>query len=161
MAPKSKRTLSGVLGKKGTKKNKTQRAGKKVRFSNSTKSTIVRTFLDMLNTIKLYHWRTQSYAEHKATDELYAELNENIDTFVEILLGKDQSRVTMVEERCRKFNEAKSTYDIKSRVDEYRRFLSYDLDKIFVPKIDSDLLNVRDEILGHLNQFLYLLSFYK
>ncbi len=42
----------------------------------------------MLNTIKLYHWKTTSYSEHKATDELHERLSGHIDTFVEVLLGK-------------------------------------------------------------------------
>ena len=46
------------------------------------------TFLHMLNTVKLYHWKTTSYSTHKATDQLYSDLNEKIDEFVEILLGK-------------------------------------------------------------------------
>ena len=31
----------------------------------------------MLNTIKLYHWKTYSYATHKATDDLYSKIGEN------------------------------------------------------------------------------------
>jgi len=34
-------------------------------------SMIVPTFLHMLNTVKLYHWKTTSFSTHKATDELY------------------------------------------------------------------------------------------
>ena len=30
-------------------------------------------FLQMLNTIKIYHWKTTDYSTHKATDELYSE----------------------------------------------------------------------------------------
>lgn len=130
-------------------------------YSNSTKSVIVRTFLEMLNIVKLYHWRTKSYAQHKATDELYANLNEHIDSFVEVLLGKDQSRVTMMEDKCRKFNEAKTTHDIESRMNKYKRFLIDELGNIFSNKADTDLLNIRDEILGDINQFLYLLSLNK
>ena len=100
--------------KKSTQK-KRQTVKRRPMYSNSTKSVLIRTFLEMLNIVKLYHWRTHSYAEHKATDELYAKLNEHIDTFVEVLLGKDQSRVNMAEDRCRKFNEAKTSEDIKSR----------------------------------------------
>ena len=33
------------------------------------------------------------------------------------------------------------------------------MNETFDSKIDSDLLNVRDEILGAINQFLYLLTF--
>jgi DNA-binding ferritin-like protein len=126
---------------------------------NETKSRIVQTFLEMLNTVKLYHWKTHSYAQHKATDELYSKLNENIDTFVEILLGKDESRIKMVEKRSRLI-DSENTKDFKSRIYEYREFL-IDISKFFDEKRDTDLLNVRDEILGHINQFLYLMTFNK
>lgn len=126
---------------------------------NDRKAKIVQTFLEMLNTVKLYHWKTHSYAQHKATDELYAKLNENIDSFVEILLGKDESRVKMVEKRI-KLIDSSNTKDFKSCMYEYREFL-IDITKFFDVKRDTDLLNVRDEILGNLNQFLYLMTFDK
>jgi hypothetical protein len=50
---------------------------------------IVLLFLSLLNIIKLYHWNTYSYGEHKATDELYEQMNGHIDKFMEILLGKE------------------------------------------------------------------------
>jgi DNA-binding ferritin-like protein len=37
------------------------------------------TFLEMLMMVKLFHWKTHSYATHKATDGLYDDLNEHID----------------------------------------------------------------------------------
>ena len=55
------------------------------RKNNST--SIVITFLEFLNVVKMYHWNTRSYAEHKATDELYADLGKQIDHFVEVMLG--------------------------------------------------------------------------
>ena len=57
--------------KKGA--NKTRRVKSKVYKYNI--ENIVIMFLRMLNTVKLFHWRTFSYPEHKATDELYANLN--------------------------------------------------------------------------------------
>ena len=128
-------------------------------LNQKEKSNIVRFFIEMLNTIKLYHWRTRSFAQHKATDELYSKLNENIDTFVEILLGKNQSRVIMTEQRINLY-DAPTTMKLKDRIFEYREFL-IDLNMQFDYRKDSDLLNVRDEILGNINQFLYLLSFDK
>ena len=112
----------------------------------------------MLNTVKLYHWRTKSYSQHKATDELYSKLNENIDTFVEILLGKDESRVKMMDKKI-DLIDSDNTDDFKQNIYEYREFL-IDLTNVLNPKSDTDLLNVRDEILGNLNQFLYLLTFH-
>lgn len=123
------------------------------------KSHIVRVFLELLNMVKLYHWKTHSFAQHKATDELYAKLNENIDTFVEILLGKDESRVKMLEKRI-DLIDPNNTTDFKERIYEYREFLT-DMNIFFNSSRDMDLLNVRDEILGNVNQFLYLLTFDK
>ena len=60
-----------------------------------TQKIIVLTFIQMLNTVKLYHWKTHSYAEHKATDTLYENLNVNIDKFVETMLGKHGNRVDL------------------------------------------------------------------
>ena len=60
---------------------------------------IVIMFLRMLNTVKLFHWRTFSYPEHKATDELYGNLNSNIDTFVETMLGKTGGRVNLTKQK--------------------------------------------------------------
>jgi len=140
-------------------KSRTMKRFSKRSISNETKSRIVQTFLEMLNTVKLYHWKTHSYAQHKATDELYSELNKKIDTFVEILLGKDESRIKMVEKRSRLI-DSKNTTDFKSQIYEYREFL-IDISKFFDEKRDSDLLSIRDEILGHINQFLYLMTFNK
>lgn len=127
--------------------------------NNKQKSHIVRIFLEMLNMVKLYHWKTYSYSQHTATDALYAKLNEHIDTFVEVLLGKDESRIKMLEKRI-DLIDSSNTREFKSRVYEYREFL-IDINMFFDVKRDTDLLNIRDEILGDINQFLYLMTFDK
>jgi len=137
-----------------------RRTRNKRRFiDNRRKSHIVRIFLEMLNTVKLYHWKTRSFSQHKATDELYSRLNENIDKFVEALLGKDQSRIQMVE-RSIILKDPSSTKNFQDRILEYRGFLT-DMNIYFDPSRDSDLLNIRDELLGDINQFLYLMTFDK
>ena len=75
------------LKKRTTNKTKKSR-GSSLVLKQYTQQKIVTMFLQMLNTVKLYHWKTTSYSQHKATDELYSNLNENIDSFVEIMLGK-------------------------------------------------------------------------
>jgi len=128
-------------------------------YTNRQKSQIVQKFMELLTMIKLYHWKTHSYAQHKATDELYSKLNENIDKFVEVLLGKSKHRVNMLETKMKMYDlEDKS--ELKEHIFEYRQFL-IDMDRCFSPKKDSDLFSIRDDILGDLNQFLYLLSFDK
>ena len=121
---------------------------------SSKAQAIVPTFLHMLNTVKLYHWKTTSFSTHKATDELYGTLNEQLDKFVEVMLGKREMggrkllNVSMIKLGVYSNNDA-----FKKQIENYKQFL-LDLDDSFGP----DLLAIRDEILAEFNKFLYLLS---
>lgn len=126
-------------------------------LKESVKSQLIEIFLGMLNTVKLYHWKTYSYAEHKATDDLYGSLNDHIDEFVEVALGKDESRINAMVPTIRAFNDKKKT-DFKTRVYQYRKFL-IGLSDTLDSREDTDLLSIRDDILGDINKFLYLLTF--
>jgi len=119
-------------------------------------ANLVIIFLRMLNTVKLYHWKTTSHSQHKATDELYSNLNSSIDSFVEIMLGKDGSRVNLTNVKSIPLNDYTNLSDFKQEVDMYKEYL---INLQVNTKKDTDLLNIRDEILGHLNQFTYLLTF--
>ena len=144
-------------GKKRSTKNTTSKR-KTMRNNNTKKTKIVRIFLEVLNMVKLYHWKTHSYAQHKATDELYEKLNDNIDKFIEVLLGKDESRIKMIEKRI-DLMDADSLTDFKLKIYEFREFL-VDMNIYFNGKRDSDILSIRDDILVDINQFLYLMTFH-
>ena len=117
-------------------------------------------FLEMLMMIKLFHWKTHSYATHKATDELYASLNEHIDSFIEVLLGKTGSRIDLMSNRSIKLIDLNSQEQLKSKIMSLKSYLvGLDNSKALSTMSNSDLLNIRDEILGDLNKFLYLLTF--
>ena len=151
-------------GKRGTRRTRVNLTedhtkGPTKGINNQKKSHLVRIFLEMLNVVKLYHWKTRSFSQHKATDELYERLNEHIDKFVEVLLGKDQSRINMIEKNI-ELLDTYSTKEFQKRVFEYRGFLT-DLDRYFDQKRDTDILSIRDDILVDINQFLYLLTFDK
>jgi len=147
-------------------RSQTNKGGKKTRRVNSsptnkyTQQQIVIIFLQMLNTVKLYHWKTSSYAQHKATDELYTNLNANVDTFVETMLGKTGGRVNLTGQKTLRLLDYTNLGDFKKEVDKYKQFL-IEMNKDAGLNItnNSDLLNIRDEILGNLNQFTYLLTF--
>ena len=141
--------------------SKTQYAGQKTqKVGSKMASEVVAFFMEMLNTIKLYHWKTRSYAQHKATDELHGRIEEHVDKFVEVMLGKKKDdRVKMIQKCLRIFDFSKKS-DFRDQLIEYREFLirmSQFLDK----ERDTDLLNIRDEMVADINQFLYLLSFDK
>jgi DNA-binding ferritin-like protein len=152
MATKSRRSMKK---RKALRKSIKRRPISK---NGSKKSQIVHTFIEMLNVVKLYHWRTKSFSRHKATDELYSRLNENIDKFVEVFLGKDESRIQQWDQKVivPQYNKVK---EFKDKIYEFREFL-IDLTNVLDAKRDSDLLNIRDEILGDINQFLYLMTFH-
>lgn len=151
---KSTRRLYYKGGQYRTRKNITRSL--KIKYTNKSKSHLVRVFLEILNMVKLYHWKTHSYAEHKATDELYASMNENIDRFIEVLMGKDSKRIKMIEKKIDLIDPA-SVRDFKSRIYEYRDFLA-DMNLYFNEKADTDLLSIRDDLLVNINQFLYLMT---
>ena len=117
-------------------------------------------FLEMLMMVKLFHWKTTSYATHKATDELYEKLNGNIDEFIEILLGKTNSRINLTKNKKIRLIDLSSPNELKREVEKFKKYLVDLNDNSVMQKmLNTDLFNVRDTILGHLNQFLYLLSF--
>ena len=122
------------------KRNKTAK-----NITNKQKSEIVQMFLEFLDAIKL----------HKATDELHEKLSKSIDSFVEVLLGKTK-RIQMFYRQIRLY-DFHSISSLKDKVFEFREYLM-DLSHMLDPKKDSDLLSIRDDMLGHVNQFLYLLT---
>jgi DNA-binding ferritin-like protein len=128
------------------------RPKKQFKIDNKFKSEITKVFLELLNMVKLYHWKTYSYAQHKATDELYESLNKHIDKFIEVLLGKDSSRIHMVSKKI-KLIDFNNAADFKSRIYSFREFFTQ-MDKNFNKKRDTDLLTLRDDLLIDINQFL-------
>ena len=155
---KKMKTHSKIKSKiKTHSKIKTRRV--KSSFANIQQKIVIM-FLQMLNTVKLYHWKTTSYAEHKATDELYTNLNTGVDSFVEIMLGKTGSRVNLTGQKSLPLLDYTNVTDFKKEIEKYKTFL-INLNKEEGLNItnNSDLLNIRDEILGNLNQFTYLLTF--
>jgi len=135
------------------------------RVSNSStlsafQKEITTTFLEMLVMIKLYHWKTYSYATHKATDELYGKLNENMDHFVEVLLGKTEKRTQLTSQKNLKLIDLSSHEEFKREINGFKGYLvGLNDNKAMQQMSNTDLYNIRDEILGDLNQFLYLFTF--
>ena len=118
------------------------------------------TFLEMLMMVKLFHWKTHSYATHKATDELYDKLNDDIDKFIEVLLGKTGSRIDLMGHKSISLIDLNSPEQLKSKIESFKSYLvGLTNNKGLSSMANTDLLNIRDEILGDMNQFLYLLTF--
>ena len=141
---------------KGTRKNKFKEGATLKTFQKEI--TVV--FLEMLLMVKLFHWKTHSYATHKATDELYTKLNANIDSFIEILLGKTGVRSDLTNKKNIRLIDLNSTDSLKREVEAFKGYLvSLNSNQAMKTMSNTDLFNIRDTILGDMNQFLYLLSF--
>lgn len=139
------------------KKNTTR---KNSASSQQFQQEITKNFLELLIAVKLYHWKTHSYAVHKATDDLYGELNTNIDKFVEVLLGKTSIRTNLVKQKTVQLVDLTSKAQLIQLVKNFKHYLVGLSNNKFMQQTmaNTDLLNIRDEILANLNQFLYLLT---
>jgi hypothetical protein len=145
------RTLKKGQRNQGTQGNQ----GKGVEYSYEKE--LVCRFLEILHAIKLFHWRTTSYAIHKATCELHAKLSENIDSFVEIMIGKNGVRVDMSGSKTMDLFSCTTPDHLKELVQTFKAELIAMNSKMDT-STNSDLLNIRDEMVGQINQFLYLLT---
>lgn len=119
--------------------------------------SIIKVFFHMTNTIKLYHWQTSSYPRHKATCDLLATVLPLIDTFVETYMGRYQR--PMFESGFKMtIQELKDNDDsAPSLIKDYIFYLKNDLPK-YLEDNDTDLLNIRDELVENLNKTLYLFT---
>jgi hypothetical protein len=112
-------------------------------------------FLHLRNQIKLYHWQTRVYARHIATDQILEKLEKNMDSFVEIYIGKyGRPRLTGDNAIIHLHNltEAGASRVVKSAI-KYLQGLSKTLHDA-----DSDLISLRDDMVADLNQLLYLFT---
>ena len=138
--------------------NKTQKRGTN-RASKYSENEIVLKFIQMLNIIKIYHWKTLSYPQHKATDELYESFNGRMDEFVETMLGKTGKRFNLSSTRSIPFYDYMNVAKFKQCIEIFKIYLvNMSNASYFKNPNNSDLLNIRDEILGDLNKFTYLLT---
>ena len=108
------------------------------------------------NQWQIYHWQTKSFARHKGADVMLDGLDSFLDTFMEAYMGKygrpdfgaggmTVSLVNMDDSQAVAFLEEMSTY-FTNEVPKY------------LDEKDTDLFNIRDEILGVVNKVKYLFT---
>jgi DNA-binding ferritin-like protein len=120
--------------------------------NNASKGAkIVLYFFELQLNIKLYHWTTDSYSNHKTTNKLLEKLSDLIDSFVEKYMGAFSRPVMKIGSNVPIQNMSKSKY-IKL-LKQAQDYLRGDLEKVISK--NSELLNIRDEMLGELDQALY------
>jgi DNA-binding ferritin-like protein len=118
-------------------------------------SDVILKLVQIQQQLRFLHWQTKSFAKHKAYGEIYSSLDELIDTFAESCMGK-HGRPSFSGGYTIQGSDI-SELSMQEFIDDTVSFL-VGLTEKYDPKMDSDLLNLRDEMLGEFNKLKYLLT---
>lgn len=99
----------------------------------------------------LAHWKTKSYAEHKALNEFYDSLLELIDGFVEQYQGYYNQRMEITRDEDKIASDIRKVLDYQVEWIEKNRYEICDKD-------ETPLQNTIDEIVRLYQTTLYLLT---
>lgn len=116
---------------------------------------IIRALFHATMTVKIYHWQTKNFARHTASDTLFTTLVTLTDQFVETFIGR-YTRPHFPDGLHLDVDEMNDD-NIKRYLQDFSAFLRKEVPK-HLSSSDSDLLNIRDEILSTVNQTLYLFT---
>jgi hypothetical protein len=109
---------------------------------------IVKFFFTLQILNKVYHWNTNLYARHIATDKFNSNLLSLTDKFVEVFIGRYKIKPVITNIYINSFDDN----EIVSLFEDSKKYLEN------IKISDSDLLNIRDELLSEINQTLYLFT---
>lgn len=109
-------------------------------------------FLGLLGQIKVFHWTTMSYSNHKALDDLHKNLSEFVDEFIEVYMGKFNKQPS--ELFTITMNATSDPSDIISYLEEQREIIRNIRTKHF--KSTSEIQNIIDSMMSSINNTIYL-----
>lgn len=116
---------------------------------------IIHRFLQYSALIKLYHWSTHSYSRHKASDQLYSDIQSGMDKFVEVYIGAYGRKEVFKGKSPPIELQLVADKDAGLLLDQIIKFLEVDIPKYVK---ETDLLNIRDELLANMHQAKYLFT---
>lgn len=119
------------------------------------KEELILKLVQIQNQFKFLHWQTHGDAKHRSYGEIYDKLGDMIDDFAEIIMGKN-GRLEFEPEFSIMFQDIKSL-NLQNFMDGITEFLVGMTDQLD-SRYDTDLLNLRDEMLASINKLKYLLT---
>lgn len=117
------------------------------------KKELVIFFFSLRNNLYLYHLTTYAYSRHVAVASLVDKFDDLIDKFLEIYFGK-YGRIQEFSATHLPLNKL-SDPEAFMELSEYSTFLTEKIPEMIDAK-DTDLFNIRDEMVGILNNAKYL-----
>lgn len=115
----------------------------------------IQKILNFQNELRLHHWGTDSYAAHKAIGKAYEALDGLLDTFAETYIG------VYGKKEIKEITELSLNGPFKVRIntvlDSFEDYLKNEIPKE-ITEDQTALLNIRDEMLGLVQQTKYLLT---
>jgi hypothetical protein len=111
--------------------------------------------LTIQNQIRILHWQANSYSEHTVLGTAYSALDILIDRFIEEFSGK----YSKIMSKSGFTITLKNATDINIR-DFCTKTINYLMDELPLTLKDTDtnLLNIRDEMVGELQKLNYLID---
>jgi hypothetical protein len=106
--------------------------------------------------VQIYHWQTTSFSRHKGSDTLLDGLNGFLDKFMETYMGKYGRPVYTPANTIQLGNI--TDVDAVLMLNQMTDYFVVTLPQLLDPVRDTDLLNIKDEILGEINQVKYLFT---
>ena len=103
--------------------------------------------------VKFFHWQTKILGKHLALDRLFDAIIENVDEFTETAMGK----YGRIDVAGLSYTFVNITDDSVNSVIDGAIDICVKVQSAF-DKDDTDLMNLRDTLLGKLNQTKYLLT---
>jgi hypothetical protein len=110
------------------------------------------TLLGFVMQIHVYHWLTTSYSTHQTLGGLYDGIHDLTDHFMEVYMGKYGRNIGSNTASIINFNGE----NLNETIDGFEAFLvglTSQLDAT-----DTDLMNIRDEMLDLVHKSKYLLT---
>lgn len=103
--------------------------------------------------MRVFHWQTASFAQHKAFGKMYDNLDALVDSFVETymgIFGKSKPNITF-QINLKSLSDDSVVTMICDDFESYLKSMSQQISD------HTDLLNIRDTMLGELHTLKYLL----
>lgn len=118
-------------------------------------SELMNKLLELRNQMKLYHWQTEMHSRHKSADKFLVKASDIIDQIIEAYQGKYKTIYLSKNDKNIKLDNIKDK-DMIKYLETIRKFFIQDFNKYINKNTNTDLSNLKDEMIANINITIYL-----